>query len=75
VKDLQRDWESMKGKVDPEIFADVRGRLAAQQRESVLWRDANLLYFHTYSKVPISYGTPQRTLAELKEIVRIYQLK
>jgi alpha-glucuronidase len=65
----------VKGKVDPEIFADVRGRLAAQQRESVLWRDANVLYFQTYSKLPINYGKPTRTLAELKEIVRIYQLK
>jgi alpha-glucuronidase len=75
VKDLQKDWDSLQGKVDPEIFADVRGRLAAQQRESVLWRDAHLLYFQTYSKLPISYGTPARTLAEIKEIVRIYQLK
>ncbi|MEY4273997.1 MAG: hypothetical protein RL638_945 [Bacteroidota bacterium] len=75
VEALQKDWESAKGKVDPEIFADVRGRLAAQQRESVLWRDANVLYFQTYSKLPINYGKPTRTLAELKEIVRIYQLK
>jgi len=75
VEALQKDWESVKGKVDPEIFADVRGRLAAQQRESVLWRDANVLYFQTYSKLPINYGKPTRTLAELKEIVRIYQLK
>ena len=75
VEALQKDWESVKGKVDPELFADVRGRLAAQQRESVLWRDANVLYFQTYSKLPINYGKPTRTLAELKEIVRIYQLK
>ena len=75
VEALQKDWESVKGKVDPEIFADVLGRLAAQQRESVLWRDANVLYFQTYSKLPINYGKPTRTLAELKEIVRIYQLK
>lgn len=75
VKDLQKEWDSLQSKVDPEIFADVKGRLAAQQRESVLWRDAHLLYFQTYSKLPISYGTPARTLAEIKEIVRIYQLK
>ncbi|WP_217903515.1 hypothetical protein, partial [Flectobacillus sp. BAB-3569] len=33
--------------------ADVSGRLAAQHREALNWRDACVLYFQQYSKQPI----------------------
>lgn len=77
VAALQKEWASVKGKVDPEIFADVAGRLAVQHREALNWRDACVLYFQTFSKEPIPapFKKPDRTLEELKETVRIYQLR
>ena len=39
--------------MDPEIFADVKGRLARQHAEALNWRDACVLYFQTHSKLPI----------------------
>ncbi|MEY4384233.1 MAG: hypothetical protein RI995_1775 [Bacteroidota bacterium] len=75
VAQLQKDWETVKGKVDEEIFKDVQGRLAVQHREALNWRDACVLYFQTFSKMPIPYEAPKRSLADMKKLVEIYQLK
>jgi alpha-glucuronidase len=77
VEWMQKQWNSVQSFIDPQVFADVSGRLAAQHREALNWRDACVLYFQQYSKQPIptQYQVPTRTLDEMKEIVRIYQLK
>lgn len=75
VAQLQSDWEQVKGTVDEEIYKDVKGRLAAQHREALNWRDACVLYFQTFAKQPIPYEAPKRSLEELKRLVEIYQLK
>ena len=55
----------------------MKGRLAAQHREALNWRDACVLYFQTFSNqaIPASLEKPQRSLEEMKELVEIYQLK
>lgn len=77
VEKMQREWAGVKNQVDPELFADVAGRLAVQHREALNWRDAAVLYFQTFSKqpVPSPFQPPQRTLEELKRLVEIYQLR
>lgn len=75
VRQLQKDWDSVEGTVDEEIFNDVKGRLAVQKREALNWRDACVLYFQTFSKMAIPYEAPKRSLAEMKKLVEIYQLK
>jgi alpha-glucuronidase len=77
VEAIQQQWEKVKPFVDAEIFADVKGRLAAQHREALNWRDACVLYFQTFSKMPIPqpYPKPERTLDEMKKITEIYQLR
>ena len=77
VETMQQQWESIKPYIDANIFADVKGRLAVQHREALNWRDACVLYFQTFSKLPIPepYKKPERTLEEMKKIVAIYQLK
>ena len=77
VAKYQQEWQKVKGKVDPEMFEDVAGRLAAQHREALNWRDACLLYFQTYSQLPIPapLKPPTRTLEDMKWIVRIYQMR
>ena len=74
---MQNEWNQVKSNVDSEIFDDVKGRLSAQHREALNWRDACVLYFQTYAKQPIPapFKKPKRTLDEMKKIVEIYQLK
>lgn len=77
VAAMQKEWAALKGKMDAEIHADVAGRLAVQYREAQWWRDACVLYFQQYSKMPIPapFKAPERSLEEIKELVRIYQLR
>lgn len=77
VATIQKEWASLKGKMDAEMHADVAGRLAAQYREALWWRDACVLYFQTYSKMPIPapFTPPSRTLDEIKLLVQIYQYR
>lgn len=77
VEALQKSWNTLEGKIDQERFLDVKGRLAAQHREALNWRDACVLYFQTYAKQPIPspWVPPTRTLEDMKELVRIYQLR
>ncbi len=74
---MQSEWAKVEPFVDAEMFADVSGRLKAQYREALNWRDACVLYFQTFSKmaVPAPYEQPTRTLEDMKKIVEIYQLK
>ncbi len=77
VEEMQEKWKTVKSVVDPELFADIAGRLAVQHREALWWRDSGVLYFQTFSKMPIPapYQKPDRTLDELKKITRTYQLR
>lgn len=77
VEKMQTRWATLQNKLDPAIFADVRGRLAAQRREALNWRDACVLYFQTYARQPIPdpFKAPERTLEEMKRLVEIYQLR
>jgi mannonate dehydratase len=77
VSNMLEQWKTVKTAVDPEIYEDVAGRLAAQRREAYWWRDACVLYFQEYSGMPIPspYQKPDRTLTELKRITNTYQLR
>ncbi|AXE21663.1 alpha-glucuronidase [Runella rosea] len=77
VGNLQKTWESLKANVDPEIFENVKGRLKIQEKEALWWRDACVLYFGEYSKMPLPkpLTPPQRTLNEVKKLVEIYHLR
>ena len=74
---MQQRWASVKPAVDPTVFADVTSRLQIQRQEALWWRDACVLYFQTYSRQPIPapFAPPTRTLAEVKSLVNLYQLK
>jgi alpha-glucuronidase len=77
VGNLQKTWESTKADIDPEIFENVKGRLKIQEKEALWWRDACVLYFGEYAKMPIPkpLTPPQRTLNEVKKLVEIYHLR
>lgn len=74
---MQQQWAQVKPTIDPEIFADVTGRLATQHTEAIWWRDSWVLYLQTYSKKPIPapFKKPERTLEDVKRLSEIYKLR
>jgi alpha-glucuronidase len=64
VRGMQRVWESMEGRIDEERYQDVKAYLAIQEKEARWWRDSVLLYFQTFSGMPIpaEYEQPEQTL-------------
>jgi alpha-glucuronidase len=62
-----KTWASLSGKIDAGRHAAVAAKLAIQEQDAVWWRDACLLYFQTFSKLPIPDGVdkPTHTLAEV----------
>ncbi|HUC80295.1 MAG TPA: alpha-glucuronidase, partial [Flavisolibacter sp.] len=53
VRWMQRQWNALEGKIDAERFQQTKMLLATQEKEAVWWRDACLLYFQTFSKMPL----------------------
>ena len=55
VRQLERDWDSIAGLVDPErVFTPIlRALLGQQEKDACNWRDACTLYFQQFSKQPI----------------------
>jgi alpha-glucuronidase len=70
VRNMQQTWNKLKGKIDEERFDHVRMLLATQEKEAVWWRNACLLYFSTFSKMPIpaNYEQPDQSLEYYKAI-------
>jgi len=62
------DWESLKGRIDPELYADMLGRLQYQAGHAIVWRDAVVQYFLKLSGIPDERGRaghyPNRLEAE-----------
>jgi alpha-glucuronidase len=77
VKTLQNDWEKLKNNIDPDTHESVSARLKIQEKEAIWWRDACVLYFKEYAKMPIpaSLTPPNRSLDEVKKLVEIYHFR
>lgn len=52
VREMQQTWKSLDSVIDPERWDHVNQLLAIQETEAVWWRNACLLYFQTFSKLP-----------------------
>jgi len=50
------DWDSLKSKLDPALFEDVRARLVYQSGHAIVWRDAVVQYFLKLSGIPDEKG-------------------
>jgi alpha-glucuronidase len=64
VRAMRKTWESLTGMIDDERFRHVQALLKIQEKEAVWWRNACLLYFQTFSKmpIPVEYEKPDKTL-------------
>lgn len=56
VDSMQLAWATMKGKIDEERHQEVTQLLKIQYNEAKWWRDACLLYFQSFSKLPLPAG-------------------
>ncbi len=63
-----KDWEKLKGRINPKIYDDVLARLSYQAGHAVVWRDAIVQYFLKLSGIPDEEGRaghdPNRLEAE-----------
>ena len=64
VRSMQKVWDGVQPSIDRERFAEVQSFLAIQEKEARWWRDADLAYFQTFSRLPIPapYQQPAHTL-------------
>jgi alpha-glucuronidase len=64
VRWMQQTWSLMKNKIDEERYEQVKMLLQVQEKEAVWWRNACVLYFQSFSKLPIpsGYERPDKTL-------------
>lgn len=70
VNQMQKSWNGVKQFVDNDRFEQVKQLLGIQYSEAVWWRNACLLYFQTFSKMPIPspYEKPDKTLEYYKSL-------
>jgi alpha-glucuronidase len=68
VRWMQQTWSKQKSKIDAQRFEQISMLLNIQEQEAVWWRNACLLYFQTFSKMPIpaNYEKPDRSLEYYK---------
>jgi alpha-glucuronidase len=67
---MRNEWLKQKGKIDDQRFNQVKMLLEIQMEEAKWWRNACLLYFQTFSKMPIpsGYEQPDKTLDYYKSL-------
>lgn len=68
VKQMQKEWNSLEGKIDKERFEFVAAKIKKQLEVAEWWRDGCVLYFQQFSKMPIPPG-----LEKPKESLDYYQ--
>lgn len=74
VRGMQTTWQNLKEYVDSARYKHVVDLLVVQEREARWWRDACLLYFQTFSGMPIpdEYEKPEHTLEYYRNIKHHY---
>jgi len=70
VKKMQANWKELAPYTDRQRFEQVNMLLQIQYDEAVWWRNACLLYFREFSKMPIpsQYEQPDKTLEYYKSL-------
>ena len=71
---MQEEWHLLADYVDGQRFKYVQSLLEIQTKEAAWWRDACLLYFQTFSNMPIPDGVekPVKTLEYFMGINELY---
>ncbi|HUB67477.1 MAG TPA: alpha-glucuronidase family glycosyl hydrolase [Candidatus Methylacidiphilales bacterium] len=53
VKQMQTQWQTLRGKIDPERFSAVQARLDQQLAHATNWRDVCIRYFQSINHKPL----------------------
>ena len=71
VKEMRKTWNSIEGSIDSETFNKVKTLMQIQEEEAVVWRNSCVLYFQTFSKMPIpnTLQAPDKPLSYYKELI------
>ncbi len=74
VRAMQRTWNELAEYVDPARAEHVRALLRIQEKEARWWRDACLLYFQRFSRLPIppEYEQPEHSLEYYERLTHYY---
>lgn len=66
VIQMAKDWDALEGQIDPGQFRQVQMAMNLHEKEAINWRNACVLYFQSFSKLPIPKGLkkPVGTLAD-----------
>lgn len=70
VRQYQKTWDMMEPYVDNQRFRHVQSRLRKQIQSAVWWRDGIMLYFQTYSGMPIPFHL-ERPIHDLEDLKKI----
>lgn len=70
IRQMRRSWNHLKNFIDEERFQQVKMLLKIQEKEAVWWRNACLLYFQTFSGMPVPANNeqPDHTLDYYKNL-------
>jgi alpha-glucuronidase len=70
VRSFIKQWNGLKSHIDEDRFKQVQQLLEIQLKDAIWWRNACLLYFQTFSKMPIpsNYEQPDKSLEYYKNI-------
>ena len=69
VRGFQKTWDKLEFFVDDERFVQVQSKLRDQSLNAQLWKDACLLYFQQFSKMPIPFDI-ERPVHNLDDILK-----
>jgi alpha-glucuronidase len=67
VRQFQKIWDKAGSFVDKKRFEEVQYKLKIQLKDAIVWKDACLLYFQTFSRKPIPYEL-ERPINDLEEL-------
>lgn len=70
VREFQKTWDKAEKYIDAECFKDVQSCLKIQMRDAIWWKDACLLYFQEFSKLPIPSDI-ERPIHELNDLKQV----
>lgn len=70
VRWMQQQWNTLQNSIDQERFKQVKMFLTIQEKDAEWWRNACILYFQTFSKMPIPSNVekPDHTLEYYKSL-------
>lgn len=68
VRNFQKVWDRAEPYIDPERFSTVQSKLREQCINAQVWKDACLLYFQQFSRMPIPYDI-ERPVHDLEDLI------